>query len=119
MPGGSFNLVYTSGVERESGVQAPLGRGSLKLSIKDAHLVHPGSKHHGTRQSRGPHGVFHSPRTALLYSSNLTRTSMTLNIFQRPPTRGRMMDSLAWFVSLVGLLSLLIGVLLHKWFTDR
>src|SRR5262249_46398834 len=38
---------------------------------------------------------------------------------QRPPTRGRMMDSLAWFDSLVGLLSLLIGVLLHKWFTDR
>src|SRR5262249_56761309 len=33
--------------------------------------------------------------------------------------RGRMMDSLAWFDSLVGLLSLLIGVLLHKWFTDR
>src|SRR5882672_10716452 len=30
-----------------------------------------------------------------------------------------MMDSLAWFDSLVGLLSLLIGVLLHKWFTDR
>jgi len=29
------------------------------------------------------------------------------------------MDSLAWFDSLVGLLSLLIGVLLHKWFTDR
>jgi ribonuclease Y len=26
---------------------------------------------------------------------------------------------LAWFDSLVGLLSLLIGVLLHKWFTDR
>src|SRR5207237_1031562 len=30
-----------------------------------------------------------------------------------------MMDSLAWFDSLVGLLSLLIGILLHKWFTDR
>jgi len=30
-----------------------------------------------------------------------------------------MMDSLAWFDSLVGLLALLIGVLLHKWFTDR
>src|SRR2546426_835978 len=30
-----------------------------------------------------------------------------------------MMESLAWFDSLVGLLSLLIGVLLHKWFTDR
>ena len=29
------------------------------------------------------------------------------------------MDSLAWFDSLVGLLSLLIGILLHKWFTDR
>ena len=29
------------------------------------------------------------------------------------------MDSLAWFDSLVGLLALLIGVLLHKWFTDR
>src|SRR5262249_61258978 len=38
---------------------------------------------------------------------------------KRPRTRGRMMDSLAWFDSLVGLLSLLIGVLLHKWFTDR
>jgi ribonucrease Y len=30
-----------------------------------------------------------------------------------------MMDSLAWFDSLVGLVALLIGVLLHKWFTDR
>jgi hypothetical protein len=34
MPEGSFNLVYTTGVERESGEQAPLRRGSLKLSIK-------------------------------------------------------------------------------------
>jgi len=40
MPEGSFNLVYTTGVERESGVQAPHRRGSLKLSIKDAHLAY-------------------------------------------------------------------------------
>jgi ribonuclease Y len=30
-----------------------------------------------------------------------------------------MMDSLVWFDSLVGLVSLLIGLLLHKWFTER
>src|SRR5438045_383837 len=30
-----------------------------------------------------------------------------------------MMESLAWFDSLVGLLSLLIGILLHKCFTAR
>src|SRR5690242_20242934 len=30
-----------------------------------------------------------------------------------------MMGSLEWFDSLVGLVSLLIGILLHKWFTDR
>jgi len=53
MPEESFNLVNTTGVQRESGVQAPHRRGSLKLSIKDAHLVIPGSKHHGTRQRRG------------------------------------------------------------------
>src|SRR5437870_11574438 len=80
MPEGSFNLVYTTGVERESGVQAPLRRGSLKLSNRDAHLVIPGSKHHGTRQRWGLcFCAFDSPRAAHLYSSNLTRTSMTLN----------------------------------------
>jgi ribonuclease Y len=30
-----------------------------------------------------------------------------------------MMDSLVWFDSVIGILSLLIGVLLHKWFNDR
>jgi len=80
MPEGSFNLVYKTGVERESGEQAPLRRGSLKLSIEDAHLDIPGSKHHGTRQRRGLFvGAFDSPRARHLYSSNLTRTSKTPN----------------------------------------
>jgi hypothetical protein len=80
MPEGSFNLVYKTGVERESGVQAPPGRGSLKLSIEDAHLVKPGSKHHGTRQRWGLLArVFDSRCARHLYSSNLTRTSMTFN----------------------------------------
>src|SRR2546429_7919467 len=85
MPEGSFNLVYKTGVERESGVQAPLRRGSLKLSIEDAHLDIPGSKHHGTRQRRRLFlRAFYSPRAPPPYSSKLTRA------FYKPhrPVRG-------------------------------
>src|SRR5260370_34479926 len=103
MPEGSFNLVYTTGVERESGVQAPLRRGSLKLSNRDAHLVIPGSTHHGTRQRRGRSFSLSLPgRPPPLCSQTYARLPNPA----RPRTRGGRSGPLAWFAYRRGPLAL-------------
>jgi len=86
MPEGSFNLVYTTGVERESGVQAPHRRGSLKLSIETPTWSYQvrNTTAHGRGGDLPPSSArFDWRRVAHLYSSNLSRTSTTLNGLER------------------------------------
>src|SRR2546425_5286618 len=108
MPEGSFNLVYTTGVERESGVQAPHRRGSLKLSTKTPTWSY--QVRNTTAHGRG--GGFPFRFGAILLTSRrppiLLKSCADFDDTEPPLERGRVMESLVLVGSLGGVLALLL-----------